>query len=142
MHRIESTVTPGLLRRLACMGYESILLLAVALVGLVLPYAILGTFALRVASSTVLWLHLFLLFAVYFVGFWTTSGQTLPMKTWHIRLVPINGPAIPRSQAMLRYALSWPSLLFFGAGLFWALFDRDGQFLHDRLAGTRLVISR
>jgi hypothetical protein len=23
----------------------------------------------------------------------------------------------------------------------WALFDRDRQFLHDRLAGTRLVLS-
>jgi hypothetical protein len=26
-----------------------------------------------------------------------------------------------------------------GGGFWWALFDRDGQFLHDRLAGTRIV---
>jgi len=26
-----------------------------------------------------------------------------------------------------------------GIGLIWAFFDRDRQFLHDRLAGTRLV---
>ena len=26
-----------------------------------------------------------------------------------------------------------------GAGFWWALFDRDRQFLHDRLARTRLV---
>lgn len=142
MRHIDSTVTPGLPRRLACMCYEAILLLAVALIGLVLPYAILGAFALRAASSTVLWLHLFLLFAVYFVGFWTHGGQTLPMKTWRIRLVPVRGSTIPRAQALLRYALSWPSLLFFGAGIVWALFDRDRQFLHDRLAGTRVIISR
>jgi uncharacterized RDD family membrane protein YckC len=32
--------------------------------------------------------------------------------------------------------------MYLGAGLLWALFDRDGQFLHDRLAGTRLVFKR
>ncbi|HET7776841.1 MAG TPA: RDD family protein, partial [Azospira sp.] len=33
------------------------------------------------------------------------------------------------------------SLGFFGAGIVWSLFDRERQFLHDRLAGTRLVTS-
>jgi len=37
--------------------------------------------------------------------------------------------------------LAWPSLAFLGCGLLWALFDRDRQFLHDRLAGTRIVVS-
>ncbi|MBP7489923.1 MAG: RDD family protein, partial [Azospira sp.] len=61
--------------------------------------------------------------------------------TWRIRLVNANGGGIQPLQALLRYLLAWPSLGFFGAGLVWALFDRDGQFLHDRLAGTRLVNS-
>ena len=43
---------------------------------------------------------------------------------------------------VLRYALAWPSLLYLGAGLLWAFFDRDRQFLHDRLSGTRLVLKR
>jgi len=30
-----------------------------------------------------------------------------------------------------------PTLL----GILWALVDRDRQFLHDRLAGTRLVLA-
>jgi uncharacterized RDD family membrane protein YckC len=29
-------------------------------------------------------------------------------------------------------------VLFFGVGFLWALFDRDRQFLHDRIAGTRI----
>ncbi|MFN9122921.1 MAG: RDD family protein, partial [bacterium] len=41
--------------------------------------------------------------------------------------------------ALYRYLLAWPSVLAAGAGLAWALVDRDRQFLHDRLAGTRLV---
>jgi uncharacterized RDD family membrane protein YckC len=42
-------------------------------------------------------------------------------------------------QALLRYLLCWPSVLGV-VGLLWALADRDRQFLHDRLAGTRLVV--
>ena len=53
------------------------------------------------------------------------------MKAWHIRLV-----GVTPGKAMLRFLLA---LAFLPASILWALFDRDGQFLHDRLAGTRLV---
>jgi uncharacterized RDD family membrane protein YckC len=58
------------------------------------------------------------------------------MKTWRIRLVGVT----PR-KALFRflYALI---LVPTGISLLWALFDRDRQFLHDRLAGTRLVLVR
>ena len=35
--------------------------------------------------------------------------------------------------------LAFASLALTGVGIGWALVDRDGQFLHDRLAGTRLI---
>jgi hypothetical protein len=35
--------------------------------------------------------------------------------------------------------LAFASLALSGIGIGWALVDRDRQFLHDRLAGTRLV---
>jgi len=47
---------------------------------------------------------------------------------------------VPAARCWLRYALAWPSVLLFGAGLLWALIDRDRQFLHDRLAGTCVVL--
>jgi hypothetical protein len=31
------------------------------------------------------------------------------------------------------------SLMFFGLGFVWALFDREGLYLHDRLTGGNLV---
>jgi uncharacterized RDD family membrane protein YckC len=40
---------------------------------------------------------------------------------------------------VLRFFLALLGLLLAGAGFWWALVDRDRQFLHDRLAGTRLV---
>jgi uncharacterized RDD family membrane protein YckC len=62
------------------------------------------------------------------------------MQTWRIKLVSAREQrTVSLTQALLRYALAWAGLLFYGAGLLWALFDRDRQFLHDRLAGTRLV---
>ena len=33
-----------------------------------------------------------------------------------------------------------PACLLFGLGYLWAFIDRDGQFLHDRLAGTRIFM--
>jgi hypothetical protein len=36
--------------------------------------------------------------------------------------------------------LAFLTLAVSGIGLGWALFDRDRQFLYDRLAGTRLVL--
>lgn len=123
------------------MSYEAILLTALSLIGLVLPHAVLGAFTLRSASSPVLWGHLFALLLAYFLWFWTHGGQTLPMKTWRIRLISMDGTTIRPAQALLRYLLCWSSLLFLGLGILWAYLDRDGQFLHDRLAGTRLIIA-
>jgi uncharacterized RDD family membrane protein YckC len=56
-----------------------------------------------------------------------------------MRVVRPDNLPIGVGRAALRYVLAWPSLLLFGVGVFWAFFDRDRQFLHDRLAGTRVV---
>jgi len=140
MPRSESAATPSLLRRMACMSYEVVLLTAVFLLGLLLPHALLGAFALRAAPANVLWAHFLVLLLAYFAWFWVHGGQTLPMKTWRIRLVTNDGVLVRPAQAILRYLLCWPSLLLFGIGILWAFLDRDGQFLHDRLARTRLEI--
>ena len=130
---------PGILRRLAAMAYEILLLSAVLAVTLVLPHLLIGAFAHRVATPTLLWAHLFIVLLVYCLGFWCHGGQTLAMKTWRIRLLTRSGGPVRPAQALLRYLLCWPSLGLGGIGILWAVVDRDRQFLHDRLAGTRLV---
>ena len=76
------------------------------------------------------------------VGFWTRGGQTLPMKTWRIRLVRADtGGPVNAARAVHRYLLAVLGLAAAGLGFAWALFDRDGLFLHDRMAGTMLVMS-
>lgn len=122
------------------MAYESLLLIGVLSLTFMVPYLLLGMIWQLSAPGWVELTHLFLVLAIYFLWLWRHGGQTLAMQTWRLQLVSaITGGRISLTQALLRYALCWFSLLFFGAGFVWALFDRDRQFLHDRLAGTRIV---
>lgn len=133
-----ATPLPGIRRRLASLLYESLLLLGVWAATFLLPHLGLGLAFGLTLPGPVLFLHLFAVFGAYFVWYWNRSGQTLAMQTWKLQLRMADGSKPPLSRLLLRYVLAWPSLLFYGAGLLWALFDRDRQFLHDRLAGTRI----
>ena len=128
-------MTPSLARRLAAMLYELFLVFAVAFFAAWLFFFASGA---RDATSGVLRseLQLFILvvLAAYFLWCWLRGGQTLAMRAWHIRLVDVT----PR-KALLRFLLAAALLPL---SILWALVDRDRQFLHDRLAGTRLVDAR
>ena len=84
-------------------------------------------------------LYLIAVTMAYFVYCWAHGGQTLPMKTWHIRLVTHHGDAISVRTGIYRYLFALLGIGLVGLGLIWALFDRERQFLHDRLAGTKIV---
>jgi uncharacterized RDD family membrane protein YckC len=121
------------------MLYESLLLLGVLSALVLLPNLIVGVIWQVAMPGWVLWVNVALAAGLYFVYQWQHHGQTLAMKTWRIRIVTIadgQPPSIPR--ALLRYLLAWPSVLS-AVGLLWVLIDRDRQFLHDRLSGTRII---
>lgn len=134
-----SPAAPGIARRLASMLYESLLLLAVIFLA-----AFLFVGLTRGANSPLvmgaLQLYVLGVSAAYFIWFWLHGGQTLAMKTWHLRLTGADGQAVTPRQALLRFALAVPGVLL-GISMLWAFFDRDGLFLHDRLAGTRIIVS-
>lgn len=133
-------VVPGLARRLLSMLYESLVAFAtVFLAGL----AFYGAAEGRLAGETRLLFqtYLFLVLGIYFVACWSRGGRTLAMQTWRMRIVRRDGAPLGVGRATLRYALAWVSLLPLGAGFLWACLDRDRQFLHDRLAGTRMVMT-
>ncbi len=116
------------------MVYEALLLFAVAFFASWLFFFASGG---RDATAGTLRLELqaciALTFAAYFLWCWLRGGQTLAMRAWKIRLV-----AVSPLKALLRFVLA----LFFvptGISILWAVFDPEGQFLHDRLSGTRLV---
>ncbi len=130
--------TPSMGRHLACLLYEGLVVVALLLIGFLIPQIVLHGFGLTLAPK-LLWLHVFVLLMGYFVWFWLHGGQTLPMKTWKLRLVSADGGPLRPMQAVLRYLAAWPAILLGGIGILWALADREGRFLHDRIAGTRIV---
>jgi len=159
-----------LARRLAALAYELLLYAALVLVvGFLtiplLPPAPPGTAGLRVLDLPARMLSFALVFgagAIYYVTSWTGGRRTLPMKTWHLCLVRTDGRYVDRRIALIRYLAAWigPALALglyvalrpFDLGahalwlvalnFLWALVDPARRFLHDRIAGTRLVRDR
>ncbi|HQR02885.1 MAG: RDD family protein [Proteobacteria bacterium] len=132
---------PGIRRRLASLLYESLLVLGVLSIGFMIPEMGLAAAGI-LPSSGVTAVHLLVVVGAYFIWYWMHGGQTLAMQTWKLQLMSVRGTPPLAWQVVVRYLLAWPCFCFFGAGVVWALFDRDRQFLHDRLAGTRIVFKR
>ena len=125
--------TAKLWHRFAAMVYEALLLVAVLFIADYLFISLTHN-AQSPLLKALLQIYLLTVMAAYFSWFWM-RGQSLAMKTWRIRVVSTSGNKLSLRQALLRYLFSW----LIGITQIWAFFDRDGQFLHDRLAGTRLV---
>ena len=125
-------------RRLLSLIYEALLLIAVLWVA-ALPFAPLEAASGAPHVRPLFQAYLVAVAGVYFVWQWVRGGQTLPMKTWRLRLVSADANAVSVRQGIVRYVAAVLGFTLIGIGLFWALFDRDRQFLHDRIAKTRII---
>jgi uncharacterized RDD family membrane protein YckC len=120
------------------MVYDGLLVFALLLVA-TFPFVGLTDGVITPATRIILQIYLLFVCATYFVWFWLHGGQTLPMKTWQIRLLTRTGTPAGLGQGILRFSIALLGIACAGFGLLWALWDRDRQFLHDRISGTRLV---
>ena len=128
-------MAPGLARRLASMVYEALLIFAVAFFAAwIFFFASGGRDATRGFLRVELQAFIVIVLGAYFVWCWLRGGQTLAMRAWRIRLV-----GVTPGRAVLRFLLA---LALLPLSILWALVDREGQFLHDRLAGTKLIDAR
>ena len=152
-------IAPTLARRMACWLYEGMLLFGVVFISGYL-FGTLSQTRNAMDNRHGLQAFIFLVFGIYFTWF-GAKGQTLAMKTWHIRVVDAQGRALTQQLAFLRYLLSWvwflppialaslfnisaieTLVLTLGWVAVWALLSRlqrQGQYWHDIWAGTRLV---
>jgi uncharacterized RDD family membrane protein YckC len=121
----------------ACL-YELFLLIALWMFCTWIFVSLFGD-ATHYSKRYFLQLFLWLVTGAYFVWCWCRSGQTLPAKTWKIKLVNQDNALLTLNQAFIRYALASASLLACGLGFAWALVDNDRLFLHDRLLKTRFI---
>lgn len=153
--------TASLRRRLTAFVYEGVLLFGIIMIGAYV-YDTLTQHRHALEGRTGLQAFLFLLLGVYFTWFWTHGGQTVAMKTWHLRLVDSLGRPLTQLRAFCRYLLSWLwflpalatahvmgprsalamfALMFIGVVAYAALARAhpQRQFLHDVICGTRLI---
>lgn len=158
-----------LARRYLALGYEGLLLAAlVLLVGfltlpLTTPTAVAARslavppLAARVLSACLV----FGAAGLYFTWSWTGGRRTLPMKTWALALARADGSPVDGKAAVVRYVAAWlgpaaalvayealhpaglgaHALWLVALGYLWPFIDSDRQFLHDRIAGTRIVMT-
>jgi uncharacterized RDD family membrane protein YckC len=143
--------------------YEALLVMALLLIA-AFPLAGLKGAPLQGIPHLIVQLYFLSVAATYFTWFWRRGGQTLAMKTWRFRVTGITGQPLTFARAIARFgcatffygpAFAGSLLLLFPnrispvivmwaflpliATILWARFDPDHQFLHDRMAGTRLV---
>ena len=166
-HANAAPAPASLARRFAALLYEALLLAAMALVAgfLFLPLVSssgVGQRTLTVPplfARTMLFCALVAGGAIYYTWCWSGGRRTLPQKTWRLRIVDADGHALTRKMALLRYAMAWTgpavasaayvvlrptgfgryAAVLLALNYAWALVDPDRQFLHDRIAGTRIV---
>lgn len=137
-HTTAGTEAAGLLRRLAAMSYDALILVSIFLL---LTIAIMLSLGWREIAPGTWWFQLTLLavFVLFFCGFWTHGGQTLGMLAWKIRVERTDGSPLRWRDALLRLLASFVSLIPLGLGYLWCLVDRDKRSWHDRLSRTRVV---
>ncbi len=160
--QVEPSAAPaGLARRLAAFIYEGVLLFGVVFFAGFL-YSVLTRQQHALEGRAGMSIVLFIVLGLYFVGSWTRSGQTLAMKTWHLRVVDAAGRPLGWGRALLRYLLSWlwflPALVsvwalgLHGGGaiigsliagvaayLLVARLHPQRQLLHDAICGSRVI---
>jgi uncharacterized RDD family membrane protein YckC len=129
----------GLLRRLAAMCYDALLLAAIFLVAGFVALAFTGGEAVP-SGSVWFQAYLVLIAMLFLCGFWTHGGQTLGLRSWRLRVESADGGPVDARQALLRFAIAPLALAPAGLGLLWLLVDPERRAWHDRLSGTRVVL--
>jgi uncharacterized RDD family membrane protein YckC len=145
----DNAVPPGsagLLRRLAALFYDALLITALLMCVTGLVLLLSGGRAVA-AESPAGWMlaYRILLVMVVFAYFgisWTRGGQTLGMLAWHIRVVRVDGARLRWRDAAARLLAAVLSWLPAGMGYLWLLVDRDRLTWHDRLSRTRVVMTQ
>jgi len=133
--------SPSLLRHLAALVYDTLLVIALLFAGVALgtgvQYKLTGQETL---APVYVWLIIALSFVGFYSLFWLTGGQTLGMQAWRMKLVCTGGGELTAGRVLLRCAAAVLSLACLGLGFLWKLVDPDRRYWHDRLSGTHLVL--
>jgi uncharacterized RDD family membrane protein YckC len=129
----------GLMRRLAAIIYDMLLVAALLFIATIPFIALRGGEPVEVGDNTLYRVVLIIVVYGFFVGFWTRSGRTLGMQSWGLQLETASGEIPSFTAASLRFFAAIVSWAPAGLGFLWSLWDKDNLAWHDRISGTRLV---
>jgi len=152
----ETTQTPSLIKRLAAIGYDSLLVFALLFIssGIYIEIArriehiasakvTTGQVVTEIApaaSGPLFTIYLTLVVGLFFSYFWCNTGQTLGMQSWRLKIQNADGSLISIKQAFIRYCVAIVSLCFFGAGYFWVLIDKENKTWHDKASNSETIV--
>ncbi|MGB4499283.1 MAG: RDD family protein [Methylococcaceae bacterium] len=127
-------ITPNLLRRLAAIFYDLLLLLSVLFVAtaLILPFNAGQAFTQHSLYS----LYLLIVSFIFYGWFWTHGGQTLGLRAWKLQILTTNQKPLTWRHALLRFVsaiISWCAL---GSGFWWSLISKNKRCWHDIFSKT------
>lgn len=132
----------SLWRRLAALGYDALIVLALLMLFTLIINAIFaaitGSFPGEYPAHIVLSL-IFIICFFYYSHSWRKGGQTIGMKAWRLLLVNDNAKPLQLSQCMLRTAAGFFSIMLAGLGFWWALIDKQQRTWHDIASYTHVV---
>lgn len=164
LHDHFTPCPPTFLRAIASLFYEALLLAALLMTAGLIFQVFFHFFG---QSSALEWAYrgyLLVILFFYFGWCWTRTGQTLPMKSWWLRIEYADGRALTWAGATMRFAVAtvlivlipaiafevlhqffafktaaWAAASLSALPFAWRILDADSQFLHDRFSHTRLV---
>ncbi|MGM0525709.1 MAG: RDD family protein [Pseudomonadota bacterium] len=140
----------GFIRRLAAWVYDLLVAAAVIMLASAIALAVAGGLAamnfitLTKDFDHAAWLsqgpwfgiYLLLVLACFFGYFWRSSGQTIGMRAWRLKLQNRDGSKLTLKQTLLRLLTCLG-----GLGSVWMLIDfKNRRALQDYVAGTELVV--
>ena len=130
----------GLVRRLAAILYDSLLIIAIWLITTLLLVALINEG--NALQGPLFSLGLYFEACLFYSYFWRLRGQTLGMQVWKIKLVNPNLQVLSWQECFSRLFFALVSISMLGLGFIWMLFDPERLTLHDRASGTRVILLR
>jgi uncharacterized RDD family membrane protein YckC len=149
MNMIPDYPPASLWRRFAAMFYDFLLIIAISFLYYAIAIAINVLFnGVPEQGKAVDWGHFkFLVFmgwiasmVGFFCFFWKKSGQTLGMKTWHLKILNQHNRYPDYKQSLLRCLIAPFSFFLFGIGYWWIFTNPERQTLHDQITKTKTLL--
>lgn len=129
----------GLMRRLAAIVYDTLLVAALLFLATIPFIAARGGEPVEIGDNALYQILLATVIYVFFVGYWTRYGRTLGMQSWGLQLQTMDDQLPTLATASVRFFAAILSWIPAGLGFLWQLWDKDSLTWHDRISGTRIV---